>query len=179
MPSEKILKAKEQLVKQLTEEFKSAQTLLVADYLGLNVEQDTELRNALRKEAVNYKVIKNTLAILAAKEAGLDELTPLFKGPTAIAYSTTDVVSPAKILQKYADKIEAFSIKGGVMEGTTLSVQEVKALAAIPSKEILYGQVVCGLISPIAGFAMILNAICEKAEQEKAETIGAVAVAVA
>lgn len=176
MPSDKILNAKKKMVEELTEEFKSAQTLVVADYLGLSVSQDTELRTAMRKEEVTYKVVKNTLAELAAKEAGFESLVPFFKGPTAIAYSKTDVVSPAKVLQKYADKIDVFSIKGGIMEGKEISVPEIKALASIPPKEVLYGQVVCGLVSPIAGLAMILNAISEKAAESGAETVGAVAV---
>lgn len=176
MPSNKVLKAKKHIVDELTEEFKSAQTLLVADYRGLTVLQDTELRTAMRTEKIMYKVVKNTLAAFAAKEAGLESLTDLFKGPTAIVYSTSDVVAPAKILQKYADKIEALTIKGGVMEGKGISVADVKALASIPSKEVLYGQVVCGIASPLTGFAMILNAICEKAGEANADKVGAVAV---
>jgi large subunit ribosomal protein L10 len=176
MPSNKILKAKKKMVEELTEEFKSAQTLIVADYLGLSVQQDTELRTAMRKEEVTYKVVKNTLAELAAKEAGYESLIPFFKGPTAIAYSKTDVVSPAKVLQKYADKIEVFSVKGGIMEGVEISIPDIKALASIPPKEVLYGQIVCGLISPIAGLAMILNAISEKGAEAGVETVGAVAV---
>lgn len=176
MPSNKILDAKKDVVQGLSEEFKGAQTLLVAEYRGLTVQQDTELRNALRKENVTYKVVKNTLATIAAKEAGLEGMDNLFVGPTAIAYSTTDVVAPAKVLQQYADKIEAFKIKGGIMEGNILSANDVKALASIPPRETLYAQVVCAIASPISGLAMILNAVREKAEAAEAETISAVAV---
>jgi large subunit ribosomal protein L10 len=176
MPSNKALDSKKQIVQGLIEEFKSAQTLLVADYRGLTVEQDTEMRSALRKEDVIYKVVKNTLATFAAKEAGLECLNPLFEGPTAIAYSTKDVVAPAKVLQKYADKIEAFTIKGGVMEKKAIDVQEVKALAAIPSKEVLYGQIVCGIAAPITGLAMILNAIAEKGSEAGTDSVAALAV---
>jgi large subunit ribosomal protein L10 len=176
MPSDKVLKRKMETVSLLKEEFCSAQTLIVADYLGLNVQEDTEMRNALRKEGVVYKVVKNTIAVRAAREANLETLEQYFTGPTAIAYSKDDVVAPAKVLQKYADKIEAFSIKGGVMEGAAITVQEIKTLAAIPSREVLYAKVVCSIASPIAGFAMILNAISEKAKQESCETVGALAV---
>ncbi len=175
MPNNKILDSKKQVVRNLSEEFKSAQSLLIADYLGLTVQQDTELRNALRKENVTYKVVKNTLADIAAKDAGLPaEMSSLFVGPTAIAYSTTDVIAPAKVLQGFADKIEAFTIKGGAMEGKLLSVADVKALSSIPPKEVLYGQIVCAIASPISGLAMILNAICEKAETAGAESVAAV-----
>lgn len=176
MPSNKVLNAKKGVVEELVEEFKSAQSLLVADYRGLTVQQDTDLRNALRKENVIYKVVKNTLATIAAKEAGLTGMETLFVGPTAIAYSTTDVVAPAKVLQFYADKIEAFSIKGGSMESKLLTVADVKALATIPPKEVLYAQIVCAIASPISGLAMILNAIREKGEESDVATIAAVAV---
>ncbi|MHB1454375.1 MAG: 50S ribosomal protein L10 [Saccharofermentanales bacterium] len=176
MPSNKALESKKQIVQGLIEEFKSAQTLLVADYRGLTVEQDTEMRTALRKEGIIYKVVKNTLATFAAKEAGLESLNPLFEGPTAIAYSKSDVVAPAKVLQKYADKIETFSIKGGVMEKKAISIQDVKALSLIPSKEILYSQIVCGIASPITGLAMILNAIAEKGNEAGTDNVSALAV---
>ncbi len=176
MPSKKVLNEKKGVVQELIEEFKSAQSLLVTDYRGLTVQQDTDLRNALRKEKVTYKVVKNTLASIAAKEAGLDGMETLFDGPTAIAYSKTDVVAPAKVLQFYADKIEAFSIKGGLMDNKLLSVADVKALATIPPKEVLYAQIVCAIASPISGLAMILNAIREKGEEAGAATIAAVAV---
>ncbi len=176
MPSNKILDGKKEVVQSLVEEFKSAQSLLVTDYRGLTVQQDTEMRNALRKENVTYKVVKNTLASIAAKEAGLTGMETLFVGPTAIAYSKTDVVAPAKVLQFYADKIDAFSIRGGSMDSKLLSVADVKALATIPSKEVLYAQIVCAIASPISGLAMILNAIREKGEEAQASTIAAVAV---
>lgn len=175
MPSKKILDGKKGVVKGLADEFKNAKSLLVTDYRGLTVEQDTELRNALRKEKVTYKVVKNTLATIAAKEAGLTGMETLFVGPTAIAYSTTDVIAPAKILQKYADKIEAFTIKGGSMDDKILSIADVKALSSIPPREVLYGQIVCAIASPISGLAMILNAIREKAEEANAETVAAIA----
>lgn len=176
MPSNKILAGKKDVVSELVEELKSAQSVLVADHRGLTVKQDTDLRNALRKENVVYKVVKNTLVSIAAKEAGLTGMDTLFVGPTAIAYSKTDAVAPAKVLQPFADKIEAFSIKGGSMDNTLLSVVDVKALASIPPRETLYAQVVCAIASPISGLAMILNAVREKGEEAGVETIAAVAV---
>ncbi|MHB1485862.1 MAG: 50S ribosomal protein L10 [Saccharofermentanales bacterium] len=177
MPNKKILNEKMQIVKELADEFKSAQSLLVADYRGLTVQQDTDLRNALRKEKVTYKVVKNSLAAFAAKEAGIEGMDSLFVGPTAIAYSTTDVIAPAKVLQQYADKIEAFSIKGGALENKLLSAVDVKALASIPPKEVLYAQIVCAIASPISGLVMILNAIREKGEEAGVQTFASLASA--
>ncbi len=174
MPSDKVLNAKKEAVQKLKDEFADAQTLLIADYLGLSVQEDTRLREDMRKEEVTYKVVKNTIAKLAAEEAGLKSLADFFTGPTAVAYSKTDVVSPAKILQKHADDIDAFTIKGGVMEGNAISLEEIKALAAIPPKEVLYGQIVCGLASPITGLAIILDALRKKVEEENVETLAAV-----
>lgn len=177
MPNKKILNEKMGTVKGLAEEFKSAQTLLVADYRGLTVSQDTDLRNALRKEKVTYKVVKNSLAAFAAKEAGIEGMESLFVGPTAIAYSTTDVIAPAKVLQQYADKIEAFSIKGGTMNSRILTAVDVKALASIPPKEVLYAHLVSAIASPITGFVMLLNAIREKGETSGAQSIAPLAAA--
>ena len=176
MPSIRILDNKKKIVEGLVEEFRSAQTILVADYRGLTVEQDTAMRTELRKEEVVYKVVKNTLASIAAKEAGMEYLDSLFEGPTAIAYSTSDVVAPAKVLQKFADKIEAFSIKGGAMENSAISVQDIKALASIPPKEVLYGRVVCGIAAPITGFAMILKAIADKGTESGTANVAELAV---
>lgn len=176
MPSEKILKTKKKIVEGLSEEIKSAQTFIVADYRGLTVEQDSAMRAELRKENVVYKVVKNSLATFAATNAGMDFLNPLFEGPTAIAYSKNDVVAPAKVLQKFADKIEAFSIKGGFMEGEPIDLIQIKELASIPSKDELIARVVCGIASPITGFAMILNAIVQKAEEEGKENVSELAI---
>jgi large subunit ribosomal protein L10 len=176
MPAKKILEAKQEVVKGLVAELRSAKTLVVADYRGLTVEQDTKLRVDLRKAGITYKVVKNTLASIAAKDAGLEGLAPMLSGPSAIAYSTTDEVAPAKVLKEFADKNDKYKIRGGVMNGSMLSLDEVKALAAIPPKEVLYAKVVFTLISPITKLAMVLAAIAEKqgegqapAEAPKAE----------
>ena len=171
MPSIKILENKKKIVAGLVEELKSAKTLIVVDYRGLTVQEDTQLRSDLRGEDVTYKVAKNTLLTLAAKEAGMEALVPHFVGPTAIAYSTTDVIAPAKVLQKYADKIKVFNIKGGVMEGDALDVAQIKALASIPPKEVLYGQVVSGIAAPITGLAIILKAIVDKGQEAGSENV--------
>lgn len=176
MSSEKILNAKKQIVAGLTEEFKSAKTLVLAEYLGLTVAQDTDLRNRLREAGVEYKVVKNTMAVLAAREAGLEDLEELFKGPTAVAYSTDDVIAPAKVLKKFEKENEIFKVKGGASDGAVVSLDYLNELAAVPDLEVLYGKVVGSLISPIAGLAMLVKAIAEKCEEQGLETAAAAAV---
>jgi len=149
-------------VSGLVAELQSAKSVVIADYRGLTVEQDTKLRNDLRKAGVTYKVVKNTLATIAAKDAGITGLDKLLVGPSAIAYSTTDEVAPAKILKEFADKVDKYKIRGGVMEGKVIDLDTVKMLAAIPPRQILYAQVVVALASPITKLAMLLAAIAEK-----------------
>ena len=164
MPSKKVLKAKQEIVAGLSDEFKQAQSIVFADYRGLTVEQDTAMRAALRKAGVNYQVVKNSLSSRALKDAGVEGVEEMLKGPTAIAYSSDDIVVSAKMVKEYADKFDKMNIKGGVMEGKPIDIDEVKRLAAIPSKDVLYGQLVFGLVSPITCLAIALNAIKEKME---------------
>lgn len=179
MPSEKILKAKQEIVKELSEQIKNAKALVFADYRGLTVEQDTELRNALRKAGVEYKVVKNTMTRFAAKENGLDGLDSFLNGPTAMASSASDPVAPAKVLNEYAKKYDKLELKVGVVEGKIIDVNGIKALADLPSKEQLIAQVLGAFNAPIAGFvnvlngnlrglAVALNAIAEKRQAEGA-----------
>lgn len=162
MPSAKILEEKKQLVSELATAFKSAQTLVVADYRGLTVAEDTELRAEMRKQGVTYKVVKNTMATLAAKEAGIEGLESVFMGPTAIAYSDTDPVAPAKVLKDFSKKFKALEIKGGATEGAAVDLSTIERLASIPSKETLLTQLVFTLNAPITGLARALNEIAKK-----------------
>lgn len=177
MPSSKILEMKKAEVAELVESFKGAQTIVFADYRGITVEQDTALRVELRKAGVNYSIIKNSLAVRAAKEIGYDALEEVFKGPTAVAYSSEDAIAPAKILKEFEKKIDKFQVKGGVMEGRVASLEEITALASVPSREVLLSKLVGSLVSPIAGLAMLLNSVHDKAVEAGAETAGQVVVA--
>lgn len=170
MPSSKILEIKKAEVAELVESFKGAETIVFADYRGITVEQDTALRTELRKAGVTYSIIKNTLAVRAAKEIGYDALEEVFKGPTAVAYSSSDAIAPAKILKEFEKKCDKFQVKGGVMEGRVASLAEITALASVPSREVLLSKLVGSLVSPIAGLAMILNAVHDKAVEAGAET---------
>jgi large subunit ribosomal protein L10 len=165
MPSEKILAKKQALVADLAEEFKSAQTLVVASSLGLTVAQDTELRNGMRAAGVTYKVVKNTMAIRAAELAGLEGMEAFFVGPTAIAYSADDIIAPAKLAKQFAKKFEKFEVKGGASAGLAADAAKLDKLASIPDLPVLHTQLVFSLNFPIQSLAMVLNQIKEKAEE--------------
>lgn len=165
MPSEKILSDKQALVAALTEEFKQAQTMVVASARGLTVEQDTAMRAALREAGVTYKVVKNTMAMRAAEAAGIRGMEDIFVGPTAIAYSTEDVVLPAKLAKQFAKKYEAFEIKGGMTGGQASTVQEMERLAGIPDLPTLYTQLAYVLNFPITKFAATLKSVVDKGEE--------------
>ena len=158
MPSNKILEQKKNVVKELSEKVKAAQSFVLADYRGLTVEQDTALRNALRAAGVEYRVVKNTLTSLAMKENGIEGLDGFLNGPTSMAISSDDVVAPAKILSEFAKKFEKLELKAGVVEGKIINVDEIKALAELPSREVLIAKVLGGFNAPISGFANVLNA---------------------
>lgn len=158
MPSEKMLQAKKEIVIEISEKVKNAKSIILADYRGLTVEQDTELRNELRKAGVDYKVSKNTMVRFAVKENGLEELDKFLHGPTAIAISDSDPVAPAKVLAEFAKKYEKLELKAGVVEGRVIDVNGIKNLADLPPKEVLIAKVLGGFNAPIAGFANVLNA---------------------
>lgn len=167
MPSAKVLEQKKQVVAELAEKMKNASSGVLVDYKGINVADDTQLRAEMRKNNVDYKVIKNTLIRFAAKEAGLEGLDGVLEGTTALAMSADDVIAPAKVVAEFAKKNEnIYNIKAGFMDGKVVSVEEIMEIANLPSKETLLGRVVGGLQSPIFGLALVLKAIAEKIEKE-------------
>ena len=176
MPSENVLALKKQQTADLTEELKSASTLVIADHRGLSVEEDTEMRAALRQAGVTYRVVKNTMLRLAAQHASIENMDDLFVGPSAIAYSVDDPIAPAKVLKQFADRFDKLEIKGGAMDGERVDMARIMQLATIPDVEVLYARVVGGLVSPISGLAMLLDAIRNKVEEAGAETAAAVVV---
>ena len=167
MPSAKVLEQKKQIVAELAEKMKNASSGVLVDYKGINVADDTQLRAEMRKNNVDYKVIKNTLIRFAAKEAGLEGLDGVLEGTTALAMSADDVIAPAKVVAEFAKKNEnIYNIKAGFMDGKVVSVEEIMEIANLPSKEVLLGRLVGGLQGPIFGLALVLKAIAEKIEKE-------------
>lgn len=157
MPKEKILNQKREVVEGISAKMKAAKAMVFADYRGLTVEQDTLLRNALRKAGVDYKVVKNTLTRFAANENGLEGLDSYLNGPTAMASSETDPVAPAKVLSEYAKKYDKLELKVGVVEGRIIDPSGIKALAELPPREVLIARVLGGLNAPISGLVNVLN----------------------
>ena len=150
---------KERLVAELTERLKSSETLIVADYRGLTVTDIDKLRTDLLSHGARFSVVKNTLTRRAAEAAGTTELLALLEGPTAIAFleSEGDPVAVAKALNDAA-KAEVLTIRGGVLEGTTMSAEAVKELASLPPVDTVRAQVAGAILSPLTTVVMLLSA---------------------
>ena len=157
MPSEKILEKKKQQVEELTAVLKESNIGVLVNYIGINVENDTKLRKELREAGCEYKVIKNTLLSRALKEAGIEGLEDCMAGTTALAVAKDDYVAAPKILSAYAKKQESFTVKGGFVDGSAVSTDQITALSQLPSKEVLVAQALGGLNAPIQGFANVLS----------------------
>lgn len=162
-----VLEAKKVVVSEIAEKMKSAASMVVVDYRGLNVTQATELRKQLREAGVEFKVYKNSMVRRAAEESDLAGLNELLTGPNAIAFSTDDVIAPARIINNFAKDNEALEIKAGVIEGVIASVEEVKALATLPSRDGLLSMVLSVLQAPMRNFALVTKAVAESKEEEE------------
>ncbi len=166
MPSVQVLEQKKQIVADLTERLKKSIAGVIVNYSGITVEDDTAMRAELRKSGVEYTVIKNTLTKRACEDVGYSALTTSLEGMTAVATSENDPVAAAKILKKYADKIESFEIKAGFVDGSVLDAAGVNELAELPSKEALIAKVLGSLQSSLYGLAYVLQAYVDKQNGE-------------
>jgi len=162
MPSVRILDAKKAMVDELSTKIKSSASGVIVTYTGITVEDDTKLRAELRGAGVHYRVYKNSITGRACEGAGYADLGTHLVGMTAIALSESDVIAPAKILKKYADKIDSFSIKGGFVEGDILDAAGVTTLAEIPSFEVLVAKLMGSMRSPLYGMVYALQAVIDK-----------------
>lgn len=167
---------KERVIEDLAGKLRGGSAVLV-DYQGIDVARSTELRRQSRENGVEFVVAKNTLAKRAADEAGVDGLADYLVGPTALAFSE-DPVASAKLMAKFADEVESFVLKGGLLEGErVLDEAEVLALSKLPGREQLIAQIVGGISSPLTGFVTVLNntiqglvvALGQIAEQKQAQ----------
>ena len=161
MPNAKILSEKQAIVASLTEKFQNAAAGVIVDYKGITVAEDTELRAKMRENGVEYFVMKNTLSRFAAKNAGLDELCDVLEGTTSIAICEGDPVAAAKVVAEFSKKLadqNKFFIKAGFVDGKVISVEEVKALADLPSKEVLLSMLLSAMQGPVRGLAVSLDA---------------------
>jgi large subunit ribosomal protein L10 len=150
---------KEAIVAEIREKLANSKGAVVTDYRGLNVALDTKLRRKLREAGIEYRVVKNTMTRVAAREIGLEDLVPYLAGPTAIAMSSIDPVAPAKVISDFVkeNKLKNLSVKAGLVEGKVIDAEGVKALADLPPREVLLAQVLAGMQSPIAGFVNVLQ----------------------
>ncbi|WP_165213026.1 50S ribosomal protein L10 [Streptococcus tangpeifui] len=163
--SEAVIAKKAELVDAVAEKMKAAVSIVVVDSRGLTVEQDTNLRRSLRESGVEFKVIKNSILTRAAEKAGLDDMKDLFVGPSAVAFSNEDVVAPAKIINDFAKEAEALEIKGGAVEGAVSSVEEIKALAALPNREGMLSMLLSVLQAPVRNVAYAVKAVAESKDE--------------
>ncbi|MGG0657146.1 50S ribosomal protein L10 [Rummeliibacillus pycnus] len=164
----KAVEAKQAVVQEIADKFKSAASVVVVDYRGLTVSQVTELRKQLREAGVEFKVYKNTLVRRAAEAAGHEELNEVLTGPNAIAFSNEDVIAPARIINDFAKANEQLEIKAGLIEGAYASVEEVKALAELPSREGLLSMLLSVLQAPMRNLALVTKAVAEQKEEQGA-----------
>lgn len=164
MPNAKALSEKQAIVAEIVERIKGSNSGLFIDYKGITVSQDTELRGELRKNDVSYSVIKNTLCRRAIDELGLSELDPILNGTTSLATTVGDPIAPFRVIGEYSKKFGAdtFNVKAGYMEGKVLSMEEMKEISALPSKDALYSKVFGTMLAPITSLAVVLNQIVEK-----------------
>ena len=163
MPNAKVLSEKQAFVDSLTDRLKNSASGVFIDYQGITVAEDTALRSELRKNEVEYTVVKNTLTRFAIKNVGFDELDPILNGTTSLATSSTDPLAPMRIIGKYSDSLKGkFNVKAGFMDGKLLSIDEINRLAKLPSKEVLVAQVLGTMLAPITSLAIVLKAIAEK-----------------
>ncbi len=153
---------KKPIVDEISANIQDAQSVVVVDYRGLTVEQDTQLRKSLRQANVTYKVYKNTFLTMAFKGTDFEGLSPYLEGPTAVAISKEDATAPARVLAGFAKKNNALEIKGGVVEGTVYDAQGMSRIASIPSREELLSKLLGSLQSPITNFARVMNQLAEK-----------------
>ncbi len=167
---------KQPIVQAIAEEIKDAQSVVLVDYRGLTVAQDTELRKQLREAGVVYKVYKNTMMKRAFEGTEFEGLESCLEGPSAIAVSKDDATAPARILCNFAKDAPALELKGGVVEGSVYDVAGLTELSKIPSREVLLSRLLGSMQSPIANFARVIKQIAEKdgeaapAEEAAADT---------
>ncbi|MBQ8972941.1 MAG: 50S ribosomal protein L10 [Clostridia bacterium] len=157
--SNKNIEAKKTVVAGIKDKFERAKTVVLVDYRGLTVAEDTELRNQMRKAGVEYAVLKNTMINLAIQDMGIDDVKASLEGPTAVAFGYEDMIAPAKILSEFSKKTKKMSIKCGVCDGAYLDEAGVQALANLPSKEVLIAKIMGSMMSSVSKFVYALEAI--------------------
>lgn len=153
---------KQPVVAEISELLKDAKAVVLADYRGLTVEQDTQLRKTMRESGVVYKVYKNTMVKRAIQGTAFEELAKDLEGPTAVAISSVDAAAPAKNLYEFAKKADQLQLKSGIVEGTYYDSKTISVIATIPSRDELLSKLLGSIQSPVANFARVIKQIAEK-----------------
>ena len=156
---------KKPIIEEIQSSIKDAKSVVVVDYRGLTVEQDTRLRKSLRENNVTYKVYKNTMINFAIKGTEFESLAPYLEGPTAIAISTEDATAPARAICKFAKEAPKLEVKAGAVEGTMYDAKGIAQVASVPSREELLAKLLGSMKSPISNIARVLNQIAEQQQQ--------------
>ena len=164
MPNAKVLESKKAVVEALTGKIKESTAIVFVDYKGITVAQDAELRNQFREAGVEYSVVKNTLTRFATKNNGYD-FDEVLNGTTAMASTTGDPIAPARIVCEFAKKNKnVVTIKGGIVEGSVLTAEQLNGFGELPSKNALVAQVLGTFLAPISSLAFVLDQIREQKE---------------
>jgi len=160
----KNLEIKKEVVADIVEKFKSAESMIICSFNGLTVAQVTELRKQCRENDVHYCVLKNRLVNRALKELNVEGLDSLLEGPNAFVFGTKDVTAAPKVISSFIEKnkLTSLEIKGGLMGTQVMDVKTIKDLAATPSREELLGTLVGCLVSPVSALVAVLDEIAEK-----------------
>jgi large subunit ribosomal protein L10 len=153
------LHEKEAVVEGIKEKIGKAQSVILLDYRGLTVDEVTGLRDQMREAGVEYRVLKNTMMTRAADALGIEDAKDLFKGPTAAAFGYEDPVAPAKILVEFIKKTKKTEIKGGVLEGQVIGLDQIKYLAELPSKDALIAKLLGTMNAPITNMVGVLSGV--------------------
>jgi len=162
-----IIESKQALVNEIKDKLERAKSVVVVNYVGLTVEEVTELRNQFRAANAEYRVLKNTMVKRALADLGIEGMDQYLEGPTALAFSYEDPTSGPKVMSDFIKKAKKTEIKCGLLEKEVLTAAGVEALSALPSKEILLMQLLSVLNGPIRGFAVAVNALKEKREENE------------
>lgn len=150
------------IVEEISANIKDAQSVVLVDYRGLTVEQDTQLRKNLREAGVIYKVYKNTFMTRAFKDTAFEGLNEYLEGPSAVAISKEDATAPARIIAEFAKTADKLEVKAGVVEGTVFDAKGIAGIASIPSREVLISRLLGSLQTPVTNFARVMNQLAEK-----------------
>ena len=169
MPNAKVLEAKKQAVAELAEKIGAAVTGVVVDYKGITVADDTALRKELRENGVHYSVVKNSIVKRAVEGTDLADISNVCEGTTAIALSDEDYTAAARILCKFAESHDNFTVKSGFLDGKVVGIDTVEELAKLPSRDVLLATVLSAFQAPIAAFARAVQAIVDKDGEPAAE----------